>query len=85
MQGNFPIVEAPEAPQVPSSNLPRSVPSPDMITTQHNATAEELRKYNCKGTALITDSGVDDNRDSKLSDEEIQETRIDCTEVVPGS
>ena len=58
---------------------------PSSIMTQHDASPEELKKYNCKGTALITDSGMDRNKDGILQDEEIQETRIDCTEVVPAS
>lgn len=57
---------------------------PGSLRAEHNASAEELKKYNCKGTALITDSGMDDNKDGILQDDEIQETRIDCTEVVPG-
>lgn len=63
---------------------PLPVVDPAMIMTQHEGSPEELKKYNCKGTALITDTGMDDNQDETLQYEEIQETRIDCTEVVPG-
>lgn len=68
---------------VPQPALP--VEDPATIAVAHDATEAELKKYNCKGSARITDSGMDDNKDGILQDEEIQETRIDCTEVVPGT
>lgn len=74
---------APTDPVGPNG-LPLPVVDPAMIMTQHEGSPEELKKYNCKGTALITDTGMDDNQDGTLQYEEIQETRIDCTEVVPG-
>lgn len=82
-----PIVETPSV--VPSPTAPNGTQTiagedPGSLRAEHNASAEELKKYNCKGTALITDSGMDDNKDGVLQDDEIQETRIDCTEVVPG-
>ncbi len=70
--------------QANSESNPLPGADPSSIMAQHEGTAEELKKYNCKGTALITDTGLDRNRDGILQDAEIQETRIDCTEVVPG-
>ncbi len=69
---------------VSSGSNPLPGADPSSIMAQHNGSPEELKMYNCKGTALITDTGLDRNRDGILQDSEIQETRIDCTEVVPG-
>jgi hypothetical protein len=94
-----PQVETPTSspgnPSVPSSppqtepidskaSTPKPVVDPGSLMIPHNATEAELLKYNCKGTAVITDSGMDRNHNGLLEESEIQETRIDCTEVVHG-
>lgn len=71
--------------QNPNQNTSVLDPSdPSFLAVVHDASPEELKKYNCKGTAVITDSGRDANGDAVLQDSEIRETRIDCTEVVPA-
>ncbi len=99
--GNQPQVEVPAIPSSVAPTQPAAVPSkptdesadaapkpvvdPGSIAVEHTASQVELTKYNCKGTAVITDSGLDKNLNGLLEESEIQETRIDCTEVVPGS
>ncbi len=99
--GNQPQVEMPAVPSSVAPTQPTTTPAktsedsadvtpkpaidPGTIAVEHTASQVELTKYNCKGTALITDSGMDKNHNGLLEESEIQETRIDCTEVVPGS
>lgn len=72
--------------EIPEPNTETGNPSaPRVVTVTHEASQQELIKYNCKGTAIIHDSGLDLNGDGTLNIGEIAETRIDCNEVIPGS